>query len=179
MGNTKSLVFVITSLTFLVSGATCSQLFVQPIFAANPHYCFEHDCGGDRVCDNDPKKGTATCCFRDPGTIPQSTTCQTCHVNTSTGEFENCTSASKGKPGAGVIAPPPSGVAPPTTPPKITPPTAEEPQGIAPETEQTEQTEPEELEQPTAEPEEGMARIPEGEILETPEPEDQDSSDND
>ena len=104
---------MITSLTFLVSGAICSQLFVQPAFAANPHYCFEHDCGGDRICDNNPKKGTATCCFRDPGTIPQSTTCQTCHVNTTTGEFENCTSASEGQTGPGIIAPPPSGVAPP------------------------------------------------------------------
>jgi hypothetical protein len=44
--------------------------------------------------------------------------CQTCDVNTDTGEFENCSdpiivSTDKGRAGPGVIAPPPSGVAPP------------------------------------------------------------------
>jgi len=107
---------LLTVVMGLVAVLIHSSISVQPIFAANPHYCFEHDCGGDRLCDNNPKKGTATCCFRDPGTIPQSTTCQTCHVNTSTGEFENCTNASsKGLPDNSIIAPPSSGKAPPSS----------------------------------------------------------------
>ena len=113
MGSTKSLVFVITSLMFLVSGAVYSQLSAPLVFAVGPAYCFEHDCP-ERFCDNNPAKGTATCCWRDPGIIPAQNTCQTCHVNTNTGEFENCTSVlNKGTPDRSVIAPPPSGVAPP------------------------------------------------------------------
>jgi hypothetical protein len=113
VGSTKSLVFVITPLIFLVSAAVCSKLSVPLVLAAGPAYCFEHDCP-ERFCDNNPAKGTATCCWRDPGIIPAQNTCQTCHVNTNTGEFENCTSVlSKGKPDTSTVAPPPSGAAPP------------------------------------------------------------------
>ena len=98
---------------FLVSGAVYSQLSAPLVFAVGPAYCFEHGCP-ERFCDNNPAKGTATCCWRDPGIIPAQNTCQTCHVNTNTGEFENCTSVlNKGTPDRSVIAPPPSGVAPP------------------------------------------------------------------
>jgi hypothetical protein len=110
VGNKKSLVLVITSLTFLISGAICSQLFVQSVYAAFPAYCFENDCSG-RTCYNNTERGTASCCWETAGT----TMCQTCDVNTDTGEFENCSDpiiVSTDK-GPGVIAPPPSGVAPP------------------------------------------------------------------
>lgn len=97
----------------MVCGDVCSQLSVQPVFASPPAYCFEHDCA-ERFCDNNPAKGTATCCWKEPGVIPRETKCQTCHVNTSTGEFENCTSVlSKGRADSSIIAPPHSGVAPP------------------------------------------------------------------
>ena len=39
MGNAKSPVLVITPLMFLVSGAICSQLFVQSVLAAPPPLC--------------------------------------------------------------------------------------------------------------------------------------------
>jgi hypothetical protein len=115
VGNKKSLFLVITSLTFLISGAICSQLSVLPVFAASPAYCFENQCPG-RFCSNNTAAGTASCCWEIPLT-PHIIKCQTCHVNTDTGEFENCTDvSSKGKPSAGIIAPPPSGVAPPPPP---------------------------------------------------------------
>jgi hypothetical protein len=115
VGNKKSLFLVITSLTFLISGAIYSQLSVLPVFAASPAYCFENQCPG-RFCSNNTAAGTASCCWEIPLT-PHIIKCQTCHVNTDTGEFENCTDvSSKGKPSAGIIAPPPSGVAPPPPP---------------------------------------------------------------
>lgn len=116
MGNTKSLVFVIISLIFLISGALCSQLLVQPVFALLPDPCFgKHSagCPGMR-CTNDPANLSAYCCWTDIHDGQQ--VCQGCNVNTDTGEFENCTDVfptSKGTLGTGVIAPPPSGIAPP------------------------------------------------------------------
>ena len=63
-------------------------------------------------CVNNPGVGEATCCWTD--IQDGETVCQACQVNTDTGEFENCTDVlSKGKPSAGIIAPPPVGVAPP------------------------------------------------------------------
>jgi hypothetical protein len=115
MSNTKSLVFLITLLLFLICGATTNQLSVSPVWALPPHPCFIGDCDG-RVCHNFPKYGEATCCWDDPHGGEEKL-CQTCEVNTDTGEFENCTSPeSEGKPGTGIIAPPPSGVAPPPPP---------------------------------------------------------------
>jgi hypothetical protein len=110
VGNKKSLFLVITSLTFLISGAICSQLSVHPAFGVEPDPCFDLPCL-NRKCENN-EGGSATCCWQEsPG---GDVVCQTCHVNTDTGEFENCSDVgSIGKPGAGVLAPPPSGVAPP------------------------------------------------------------------
>jgi hypothetical protein len=112
------LIIAVVSLVFLFSGLVQNPFFVVPVFASPPAYCFEHNCP-DRACDNNPGKGTATCCWVEPGAIgpgPAEIKCQTCHVNTNTGEFENCTSVlKKGRPDSSVIAPPPSGVAPPPT----------------------------------------------------------------
>lgn len=114
MSNAKSLIFVIFLLTFLISGTICGQLLVFPVWAAPMHPCFDGGCPGFRNCTNDPGALKATCCWKEPGVIPPEINCQTCNVNTDTGEFENCSSAaSEGTPGSGVIAPPPSGVAPP------------------------------------------------------------------
>lgn len=113
MDNTKSLVVVITSLMFLVSGTICSQLFVQPVLAAPMHPCFDGGCPGYRHCTNDPGALKATCCWKEPGVIPSEINCQTCDINTDTGEFDNCSSASKGTTGPGIVAPPPLDVAPP------------------------------------------------------------------
>ena len=97
----------------LVYSSSSSPIIV---FAAPPDQCFGSACSGLSTCDNNPEKLTATCCWRDPRDIPQYTKCQTCHVNTETGEFENCTDiSSKGKSDSSVTAPPPSGVAPPST----------------------------------------------------------------
>jgi hypothetical protein len=106
----KPVIFVVISLLAVALIYSSSASYV---FASAPAYCFEHDCP-NRSCDNG--LGKATCCWQDPGAIgpggPE-LKCQTCDVNTNTGEFENCTSALKGRPDSSVIAPPPSGVAPP------------------------------------------------------------------
>jgi hypothetical protein len=115
VGNKKSLFLVITSLTFLISGAICAQLSVLPVFAAPPHPCFEGagPSRKNRACDNNTAAGTARCCWTEQGLL----TCQTCQVNTDTGEFENCTDPyGKRLPDSSIIAPPPSGVAPPPPP---------------------------------------------------------------
>ena len=117
-GNIKSAVFVITSLTALVSGAICSQLFTQPVQAAAPHPCFENPfpwgCQG-RTCENSPESQTASCCWQDNASGGQYV-CQVCSVDDN-GDFVDCSEpqpqSSGGMPNAGIIAPPPLGVAPP------------------------------------------------------------------
>jgi hypothetical protein len=118
VGNKKSLFLVIASLAFLISGAICSQLSVLPVFAARKDPCFDGSCPG-RTCYNNTAEGTATCCWTD--LTDGETVCQRCGINTDTGEFENCddvhcVTCSKDLPGSDIIAPPPSGVAPPPPP---------------------------------------------------------------
>jgi hypothetical protein len=114
MHSTKSEALVVTSLLFLVAVLIYGPISLHPVFAAPPDQCFGSRCSGLSDCDNNPEKLTATCCWTDPRDIPPYPKCQTCHVNTDTGEYEDCTDvASKGKSDSTVIAPPPSGVAPP------------------------------------------------------------------
>jgi hypothetical protein len=112
MHNTKCVVSLFgTFIVFIVAGLVFTPISLHPVFAAAPAYCFEHDCPS-RTCDNNIKGGTASCCWEDFGERK----CQTCHVDTNTGEFYDCTSlnpTTQGGPPSGVIAPPPSGVAPP------------------------------------------------------------------
>jgi len=93
----------------IVVGLIYGPISINLILAAPPHPCF----GGAQdyvcICENNPAKLTAKCCWHD--SITGSYACQTCEVNTDTGDFENCTS--KGKPDSSVVAPPPSGKAPP------------------------------------------------------------------
>ena len=108
--HSKPVIFVVISLLAVALIYSSSASYV---FAAKPAYCFEHSCP-IRSCTNNPANGTASCCWEEPGVIPPENRCQTCHVNTDTGEFENCSEpASKHKPDTRTIAPPPSGVAPP------------------------------------------------------------------
>ncbi len=106
---------IITFALLLIVGLGYSEISVHPVLAAQPDPCFLGDCTA-KLCDNSPAKLKATCCWSKPGVIPAETVCQTCEVNTGTGEFENCTSvASKGSPDSSTLAPPPSGKAPPTS----------------------------------------------------------------
>jgi hypothetical protein len=93
----------------IVVGLIYCPISIHVILAAPPHPCF----GGAQdyvcICENNPAKLTAKCCWND--SITGSYSCQTCEVNTDTGDFENCTS--KGKSDSSVVAPPPSGKAPP------------------------------------------------------------------
>lgn len=96
----------------LVAGLILSPISIHPVLAAAPHPCFGGAADYSCICENNPAKLTATCCWYD--TITGSEDCQTCEVNTDTGEFENChNGASKGGFDSGVVAPPPSGKAPP------------------------------------------------------------------
>ena len=95
----------------IVVGLIYGPISIQLILAAPPHPCF----GGAQdyicICEINPAKQTANCCWYD--TITGSYACQTCEVNADTGDFENCTI--KGKPDSSVVAPPPSGKAPPAS----------------------------------------------------------------
>jgi hypothetical protein len=112
MGNTMSLLFVITSLTFLVSGAICSQLSVLPVFAEPPDPCFGDGCEGTDCADI--FSGTAVqCCWTGPNGDP---ICQVCWINPE-GGFGYCDPPrTNGRADSSTIAPPPSGVAPPPPP---------------------------------------------------------------
>jgi hypothetical protein len=105
---------VLLSIVFgLVVGLTYSPISLQPLFAMSPDPCFgKHSAGCPNMsCKNYPETLTATCCWTDihDGELA----CQTCWVNTDTGEFENCSSTSIGGSDSSVVAPPPSGKAPP------------------------------------------------------------------
>ena len=81
---------------------------MRTIFAEPPDPCFGDDCPGSR-CDNYPDGGYAVCCWTGPNGHE---ICQACDI-TLGGDFDNCLPpSSKGVP-SGVIASPPSGVAPP------------------------------------------------------------------
>lgn len=110
MHSIKSDVLVVASL-FLVAGLIYTAVSIHPVFAAPPHPCFNGAKDYNCNCGNDPATLRATCCWFDP--ITGGEACQTCEVNTDTGEFENCGLESKGRPGSSTIAPLPSGVAPP------------------------------------------------------------------
>ena len=98
-------IFLLSIITGLMAGLIYGPISINLILAAPPHPCF----GGAQdyvcICENNPAKLTAKCCWHD--SITGSYACQTCEVNTDTGDFENCTS--KGKPDSSVVAPPPSG----------------------------------------------------------------------
>ncbi|HET6590269.1 MAG TPA: hypothetical protein VFG45_08905 [Candidatus Nitrosocosmicus sp.] len=99
----------------LTGGLMYGPTSINLIFAAQPDPCFVGDCTA-KMCDNSPGKLKASCCWSKPGVIPHETVCQTCEVNTNTGEFENCTDiTSKGSLDSGVKVAPPSGKAPPTS----------------------------------------------------------------
>ena len=102
-------IVLLSVITGLTAGLIYGPISINLILAAPPHPCF----GGAQdyvcICENNPAKRTANCCWYD--SITGSYACQTCEVNTDTGDFENCTS--KGKPDSSVVAPSPSGKAPP------------------------------------------------------------------
>jgi hypothetical protein len=110
MGNTKSLVLVITLLAFLVSGVVCSQLSVLPVFAEPPDPCFGDGCEGTD-CSDIFSGASVQCCWTGPnGDI----ICQVCDKNPE-GGFGYC-DPPRTKADSNTIAPPPSGVAPPPPP---------------------------------------------------------------
>ncbi|HEX5904892.1 MAG TPA: hypothetical protein VFY50_02470 [Candidatus Nitrosocosmicus sp.] len=95
----------------MVVGLICGPISIHLILAAPPHPCFGGAQDYTCICENNPSKLTATCCWND--SITGAFDCQTCEVNTDTGDFEACTS--KGKSDSSVVAPPPSGKAPPAS----------------------------------------------------------------
>jgi hypothetical protein len=102
----------ITFVSLIAMGLSFSTVAIGNVYAAAPpHPCFGGAQDYTCICDNNPAKLTATCCWYDP--ITGGNNCQTCEVNTDTGDFENCTS--KVKPDSSVVAPSPSGIAPPTS----------------------------------------------------------------
>jgi hypothetical protein len=78
----------------------------------------------NRSCVNNTQKGTASCCWTD--FFSGDTLCQTCDINTDTGDFVDCTEPHvvSSKTDSSTIVPPTSGIAPP-------PPTESCPENIA------------------------------------------------
>jgi len=116
MKSINSVVLVFALL--LVVGLGYSEISLQSVSALPPDPCFgKHSAGCPSMsCSNSPATLTAHCCWLD---IQDDTVvCQTCDVNTDTGEFENCTNVSpvsKGTLDGSIVAPSPSGKAPPST----------------------------------------------------------------
>jgi hypothetical protein len=106
--NQLVLLSIVVSIT---AGLMYGPISIHLVLAAPPHPCFGGAQDYTCICENNPAKLTATCCWYDP--ITGGNDCQTCDVNTDTGDFENCTS--KGQLDSSVVAPPPSGIAPLTS----------------------------------------------------------------
>jgi hypothetical protein len=97
---------------FVLVGLVCFPISVAPVSAAPPDPCFGNGAPGcEAACQNNPEKLQATCCWIAPD---GKHTCQTCEVNTQTGEFENCYYEKIGELDDDiVISQPPSDLAPP------------------------------------------------------------------
>ena len=80
MGNPKSLVFVITSLAFLVFGSICSQLIIQNVLAAPPDPCFNNPACGSVCIDIPSGMGPVRtyCCWAPGGGLIPGNMCQVC-----------------------------------------------------------------------------------------------------
>jgi hypothetical protein len=105
---------VIAFVLFLVAGLGNSSISLQPVFANSPDLCFRKHSAGcpGMACSNSPAFLSVHCCWTD--IYNDKVVCQTCDVNTDTGEFENCSAVeNKGKPDSSTVIPPPSGKAPP------------------------------------------------------------------
>src|SRR5262245_48136154 len=111
MGNTKSLLFVITSLTVLVSGAIGSHFFVRPVTAEPPDPCFGDDCEGTSCNNLAGSASSLECCWTAPS--GDKIVCQICNVDEN-GDFYGCDNP---RVTSSTTAPlPPTGVAPPPPP---------------------------------------------------------------
>lgn len=106
---------MITSLTFLISGAICAQLSVLPVFAEPPDPCFGDGCEGTSCNSSEHDLTTDTlCCWTGPNGDP---ICQLCSSDNDTGATLYCDPPrTKGRADSSTIAPPPSSVAPPPPP---------------------------------------------------------------
>jgi hypothetical protein len=98
VGNKKSLFLVITSLTFLISGAICSQLSVPLVYADTPNNCFTVPDLIGCSCKQSKSGYSETCCWIGNDGL---TKCQTCDRDIDTGDHSNCTPSPEG------VAPPP------------------------------------------------------------------------
>ena len=104
--------FLLTAMSLLAIGLLYGPVVINPGLAVPPDICFEEHCAG-KGCENNVENLTATCCWDEPD---GNTYCQTCDVDTDSGEFENCTNprpVSLGQLDDTVVAPQPSGKAPP------------------------------------------------------------------
>jgi hypothetical protein len=105
-------IFLFSLFFGVLVGLICFPISVAPVLAAPPDPCFGNGAPGcEAACQNNPEKLQATCCWLAPD---GKYTCQTCEVNTETGEFENCYYEKTGELDDNVVInQPPSGVAPP------------------------------------------------------------------
>ena len=115
--NNRMFLFIV--IIGLVAVLIYGPISSKPIFAAPPSPCIENPfpwgCQG-RECENNPEDSTITCYWRDNANGGQNV-CQICDVDDS-GDIGGCgevSPASEGKSNTDVVAPPPSGIAPPTS----------------------------------------------------------------
>lgn len=104
--------FLLTAISLIAMGLVYGPIVINPGLAAPPDICFEEHCAG-KGCENNVENLTATCCW-DGG--DGRTYCQTCDVNTDSGEFENCSNPRpifSGQADDTIVTPPPTGNAPP------------------------------------------------------------------
>jgi len=105
---------LLSTILALSVGLMSSPISLQLVSAEKPSICFGNHFCPNMVCTNNPLSLTADCCW----STMDGTVCQTCDVNTDTGEFEDCGPVHtpvvpKGIPDSSPVIPPPSGKAPP------------------------------------------------------------------
>jgi hypothetical protein len=113
----KSVSLVAASL-LLIAGLIFGSVSIPNVFAYPPDPCFGGGCMESK-CTNDPEHLEATCCWMVSyfGGIHVEALCQTCNIDTDTGDFVFCSkpeSVLKGNPSSGTTPPqPPTNLAPP------------------------------------------------------------------
>jgi hypothetical protein len=98
----------------LIAGLICSPVAVTPVMAEPRDPCFGGGGCEGSICSTFDDPGYMSCCWLGPN--GENRICQTCKIDYETGEFIFCStphSEGKGGLGSSVVAPPPSGKAPP------------------------------------------------------------------
>jgi hypothetical protein len=98
----KVIAIIVVAIVFVF--VYSSTIITHPVFAnAAQHPCFNGSTDYDCMCSNHPESLSVVCCWTYKIAGKDEIHCQSCEINTGTGEFENCSDYVR------TVAPPSSG----------------------------------------------------------------------